>query len=104
MVEPIELQNMLGRTPLVEKTVAAQRDDIQQQANLAAQFTVQREHKNEKVQLKREGVRTETKRDEASKKQSQESGGSGTQESSAPTVELVRESTDEPEHRLDVTI
>ncbi len=106
MVEPIELHNMLGRTPLIEKTVAAQRDDIQQQANLAAQFNLQREHKHEKVELKHEGVRTEGKKED-SPQGKKENGGShlnSPHEAEGTSVELVQENTDEPKHQLDITI
>lgn len=105
MVEPIELQNMLGRTPLVEKVVAAHREDLQQQANLAAQFVEQRQHKSETVNFKHESVRTETKNDqhEGGKPPASGEDGHGPQDAAAG-VELVQESTDEPEHKLDVTI
>jgi hypothetical protein len=105
MVEPLELHNMLGRTPLVEKTVAAHREDLQQQANLAAQFLDQRQHKSETVNFKHESARTETKQDgHAQGRQGAPGEGAHDSDSPAPAVELVQESSDEPEHKLDVTI
>lgn len=107
MVEPLDMQNMLGRTPLVEKTVAAQRDDVQQQAHTAAQFAVARQHKNENVQLKRDSPRTEAKKDNPKRGQAQagDAGGDPAPEpEEAGEVDLVSETSDEPRHRLDVTI
>jgi len=105
VVEPIELQNMLGRTPLVEKTIAAQREDGQQQANTAAQFTVQRQHKNENVQLKRESPRTEVKKDNPQRGQGErKAGGQGSAPAAEEMVELVADTPEEPQHKLDITI
>jgi hypothetical protein len=105
MVEPLELQNMLGRTPLVEKTVAAQRDDVQQQANAAAQLAAQRQHKNENVQLKRESPRTEVKKDNPKRGQAEKDGKRpAAATTDEPKVELVSADNEEPQHNLDITI
>ena len=105
MVEPLELQNMLGRTPLVEKTVAAQRDDVQQQADAAAQFVVQRQHKNENVQLKKDSPRTEVKKENSQRGQGEKGREAKTASAEeGAEVELVSEPAEEPHHRLDITI
>jgi len=109
MVEPLEIHNMLGRTPLVEKTVAAHRDDAQQLQNQAAQIQRLREHADQKVELKRETARVEPDNSREHKTGEGRREGSGSEQPNASageaeTIEWVQEAADEPEHKLDVTI
>lgn len=105
MVEPLEMQNLLGRTPLVEKTVAAQREDMQQLQNQDARIQRQKVHQDETVQLKREPAGIEQKKKEQEGKQA---AGHSQSEAQAPPqgqgVELVQENPEAPVHKLDVTI
>jgi hypothetical protein len=98
------MQNMLGRTPLVEKTVAAQRDDVQQQGHAASQFALQRQHKSENVQLKRESPRTEVKKDNPRRGQTEDQERAAAPATEAQDVEVVAEAVEEIQHRLDVTV
>jgi len=105
MVEPLDAQNMLSRTPVVEKTAAAQRENALLLNQPTSQIEKERQHQNENVKLQRETVRTE---DQQNQKQNPSSGTSGQREAKPENeemgVELVREPAETPEHQLDVTI
>ncbi len=105
MVEPLDAQNMLSRTPLVEKTAAAERNQAVQFNDPRSQLEREKTHENENVQLKHEVVRLEEHEEEkrrpkpqARDKRPPASRGNG------PEVELVQESADTPRHQVDITL
>ncbi len=104
MVEPLDAQNMLSRTPLVEKTVAAQQENASQLQAQAAQFKKERLHEGEHIHREGEADRTEDppkKEGQAPQDQDPHQAQGGAKEQS---VEWVEESADEPAHNLDITI
>lgn len=108
MVDPLDLHHMVGQTPLVEKTVAAQRENAQQLHNQNAQIQRVRQHQEEKVQRQPESAKIETPpgREQRREETQAEKGGAGAGEpaAAAETVQRVSEKADEPEHKLDVTL
>jgi hypothetical protein len=105
MVEPLDLHHMVGQTPLVEKTVAAQRENAQQLHNQNAQIQRLREHPPEKVEKQRESAAVERKADEEHRDAEQRRpGAEGRPPDDEEAVKLVREEADAPAHKLDVTI
>lgn len=109
MVEPIDAQNMLSRTPLVEKTAATLRENALQMNQPASQIEKEKSHQNENVQFKRETSRAEEKKNRKQKtsSDSQEENSpkkTAAGEAGTPSVELVQEAAEMPDHKLDVTI
>lgn len=103
MVEPIDAQNMLSRTPLVEKTAAAQKD----QAALLNQPTTQLEKEKQHMQDKVSGQHDPQKvTDDKKKKTDDERHDTHAQQEPehSPEIELVQDPAEEPTHKLDVTI
>lgn len=103
MVEPIDAQNMLAKTPAVEKTVAAHRENLNQQQVLANQLQKERTHEGDNVNLQREAERTEDKL-EKQKKQDLSDKKKEQEKQQDQQVEWVEDSPDDPDHELDVTI
>ena len=103
MVEPLEIQTLLARTQLVEKTVAAQREDNQQLNHQVVQMQKQSLHQDENVQLKRETGNIGSKQERPPKSKPRAKG-SGAASGSAATVEWVEEEAGTPRHKLNVEI
>jgi hypothetical protein len=104
MVEPLDAQNMLSRTPLVEKTVAAQQENAGQLQAQAAQFKKDRLHEGEQVKREKEADRTEdsTQKEGRTPRETAQHQAQGNDREQ--NVEWVEERADEPEHHLDITI
>jgi hypothetical protein len=107
MVDSLDLHHMVGQTPLVEKTVAAQRENAQQMHNQNAQIQRLREHPPEKVERERETSALERKAEDEHRKpeSNRPQAESGEPDAETPEpVKLVQEEAETPVHKLDVTI
>jgi hypothetical protein len=104
MLEPLDAQNMIARTPGVEKTVAAHREDLPQAQKALQQIQRERLHADENVSAQKETPASEKTKDPGPRHPKRRP---GTPRPAAPqgqNVELVREAADEPEHQVDVDL
>lgn len=103
MVEPIDAQNMLSRTPLVEKAAVARKEQAIQLNQPATQIEKEKHHEQDKVGTKHDLQHVEDeKRNQSGAKSQHQTEQQESEE--APEIELVREAAEIPEHKLDVTI
>lgn len=103
MVEPIDAQNMLSRTPMVEKTVAGQKEQAALHHAQNEQFKKERLNEGEHVTSQGETEKTED-RPKKHGAADQESSKDRRSEEIQNKVEWVDEAADEPDHEIDVTI
>jgi hypothetical protein len=104
MVEPLDAQNLLSRTPLVEKAAAAQREQAATLNQALSQLEKDKKPLSEHVQPRREPERAQERRQDESRPQDEAKEGKRRQGQKAAGVEWVATTTDEPEHNLDVTV
>ncbi|MEW6517333.1 MAG: hypothetical protein AB1439_10580 [candidate division FCPU426 bacterium] len=105
MVEPLDAQNLFSRTPLVEKTAAAQRDQAAHLNLPARQMEKDAQHMPGGVEMHRQVQKTED-RDPGRSGQGNRSGSHGTQADAPSPIEVteVQEEAETPAHELDITI
>lgn len=105
MVEPLDAQNLLSRTPLVEKTAASQRDQAAQLSLPASQMERDAQHMAGSVEMQHQTQRTEDRPNSRSGQNRNPRGPAGQADgASRPGVTSVSDEADAPTHELDITV